>query len=186
MEPGEAQRDCKTSPVLKPLLEEGASLFSRCQTVLGTAEPQCPWEAKRGLGRSGGGESGPHGDQVRPTDTSSGHSCTLPSWRLMSNADRPRVPRAACPSRTRAYRGRARILRAQLWAYVKSLGECLRVSGGRFTLQAPWASPSALAFSGQSHCLRAVAFAASRPLSPHSCLLPASPFCISPSDPVST
>ena len=39
------------SPGLKPLLREGA-LFSGCQTVLGTAEPRCSWEAKWGLGRS--------------------------------------------------------------------------------------------------------------------------------------
>lgn len=87
-------------------------MFSRCQTVLGTAEPQSPWEAKVGLGQSGGGRPGPLGDQVRPADTSSGRSCTLPSWQLMSNANRPHVSRAARPSRTRAYRGRAHILRA--------------------------------------------------------------------------
>ena len=48
-------------------------MFSRCQTVLGTAEPQSPWEAKVGLGQSGGGRPGPLGDQVRPADTSSGY-----------------------------------------------------------------------------------------------------------------
>ena len=100
-------------------------MFSRCQTVLGTAEPQCPWEAKRGLGRSGGGEPGLRGDQVRPADTSSGRSCTLPSWSLMSNADRPRVPRAAPPARTRAYRGRARILRAAVVGLCQVLGRVL-------------------------------------------------------------
>ena len=100
-------------------------MFSCCQTVLGTAEPQSPWRAKRGLGRSSGGGPGPHGDQVRPAGTSSGRSCTLPSWRLMSNADRPRVPRAARPSRTRAYRGRARMLRAAVVGLCHVLGRVL-------------------------------------------------------------
>lgn len=48
---------------------------------------------KRGLGRSGEGGQGPCRDQGRPTDTSSGRRCNLPSWRLISNADHPLVSR---------------------------------------------------------------------------------------------
>ena len=161
-------------------------MFSCCQTVLGTAEPQSPWRAKRGLGRSSGGGPGPHGDQVRPADTSSGCSCTLPSWRLMSNADRPRVPRAARPSRTRAYRGRARILRAAVVGLCHVLGRVLVRVWWKLHTAGVLGRPFCPGFSCQSHCLRALAFSASRPLSPHSCLLPAFPFCISPSEPVST
>ena len=64
--------------------------------MLGTAEPRrpsAPLGSKAGAGSVGGGGPGPHGDQVRHADTSPGHSCTLPSWRLMANADCPCVPR---------------------------------------------------------------------------------------------
>ena len=131
--------------------------------------------SKVGAGSIGGGGPGPHGDQVRPADTSPGRSCTLPSWRLMANTDRPCVPRGRSSFSGQGYRGRAHLPRGQVWGYDQVLGGCLCESGGSFARQASWAAPSALA----------VAFAAVS-FSLHSCLLPASPFCISPSDPVST
>lgn len=134
---------------------------------------------QRGLGRSGGSQG--RGDQVRPTDTSSGHSCTLPSWAHVRMQTVPMSPGLLVLLGPGAYRGRARpIPGGAVVGLCPVLGRCLRVSGGRFTLQAPWASPFRPGFLRPIALLAcSFAFAASPSKSTHASL-PASPFASLP------
>ena len=94
-------------------------------------------------------------------------------------------PGAARPSRIRGYRGRAHLLRRQVWGYDQVLGRVLVCVRWKLHTAGILGLPFRPGSSCQWPCLRAVAFATVI-FSLHSCLLPASPFCISPSDPVST
>ena len=134
------------SPGLKPLLREGA-LFSGCQKCLAQLSlgaPRRPWEAKRGLGQSAEEDQDRTGTRSGPRTPALDTAAPCPlggSWQTQTV---PVSPGAARPSRIRGYRGRAHLLRRQVWGYDQVLGRVL-VSGGSFTRQASWASPSALA-----------------------------------------